>query len=406
MHFRRGDPKGRGDLLEERNVKAYVVIGANYGDEGKGHIVDYLTCKHSVPTVVRFSGGAQAGHTVQTRKERHVFHTFGSGSFAGARTFLDREFIFNPILYLQEFYALRALNWMEDEPTIHPSCRITTISDMLLNQAAERKRGNGRHGSCGIGINETVTRCEDGYFDLRVGDLASMSTFAKKVQAIADGWVSRRAEQLGFTGADLFMYQPEARIIDQFLKDCDRAFNLIDISDRLLDAGDTVFEGAQGLALDEMAEGFPHVTRARTGLTNIVERLDNFDEVEVVYVTRPFFTRHGAGPLKNEVGRLMPDETNITNEWQGSFRFSIMDLQAMVERIAIDFAEILDHKNATRSLALTCYNKVADTIEVETSPGIIEEVRKFNLPHLIARKMFADKIYISEGKLAENVFEG
>jgi hypothetical protein len=110
--------------------------------------------------------------------------------------------------------------------------------------------------------------------------------------------------------------------------------------------------------------------------------------------------------LKNEVGRLMPDETNITNEWQGSFRFSIMDLQAMVERIAIDFAEILDHKNATRSLALTCYNKVADTIEVETSPGIIEEVRKFNLPHLIARKMFADKIYISEGKLAENVFEG
>jgi len=79
--------------------EANVVIGANYGDEGKGAAVDRLATEAGAQClVVRFNGGAQAGHTVETPDgRRHVFSHFGAGSFAGARTFLSRFFVSNPI---------------------------------------------------------------------------------------------------------------------------------------------------------------------------------------------------------------------------------------------------------------------------------------------------------------------
>ena len=85
-------------------MKISVVIGANYGDEGKGLATDYLASQGTKSLVVRFNGGAQAGHTVVTPDGcRHVFHHFGSGVFAEADTFLSKFFIVNPILFRTEF---------------------------------------------------------------------------------------------------------------------------------------------------------------------------------------------------------------------------------------------------------------------------------------------------------------
>ena len=118
---------------------AHVVIGANYGDEGKGLMTDYLVKKHNAEVVVRFNGGAQAGHTVVTPDgQRHVFSHFGSGTLAGARTFLSKHFVANPILFLKEKKVLEELS-----PTkklhnrfmwVDPSVMITTPYDMLINQ--------------------------------------------------------------------------------------------------------------------------------------------------------------------------------------------------------------------------------------------------------------------------------
>src|SRR4051812_30640034 len=88
-------------------MRVSAVIGANYGDEGKGLVTDYLAEEGEGAVVVRFNGGAQAGHTVVTPEgKRHVFHHFGSGTFRKARTHLSRFFISNPALFRPEFEAL------------------------------------------------------------------------------------------------------------------------------------------------------------------------------------------------------------------------------------------------------------------------------------------------------------
>src|SRR6266850_5209509 len=88
---------------------ARVVIGANFGDEGKGLITDYL-CSKGAGIVIRFNGGANAGHTVVTPEgERHVFRHVGSGTFLGVPTFLSQFFVCNPIAFFKERAELLAM---------------------------------------------------------------------------------------------------------------------------------------------------------------------------------------------------------------------------------------------------------------------------------------------------------
>ncbi|HCB15329.1 MAG TPA: adenylosuccinate synthase, partial [Gammaproteobacteria bacterium] len=114
---------------------AQVVIGAQFGDEGKGRWVDYYAAKNSDDgIVIRFNGGAQAGHTVVTPDgRRHVFSHIGSGAFAGAKTFLSRFFVCNPILFLKEREKLAALG-IKPVTGIDPASPVTTPYDMMINQ--------------------------------------------------------------------------------------------------------------------------------------------------------------------------------------------------------------------------------------------------------------------------------
>ena len=83
--------------------KAYAVIGANFGDEGKGLMTDYFCRTNDNPIDIRINGGAQAGHTVCTPEgERHIFSHIGAGYFAGADTYLSEFFIANPMLFVKE----------------------------------------------------------------------------------------------------------------------------------------------------------------------------------------------------------------------------------------------------------------------------------------------------------------
>jgi len=89
---------------------AQVVIGANYGDEGKGLMTDFITSETDKPLVIRHNSSAQAGHTVVAPdSRRHVFHHVGSGAFAGASTFLSQFFVAHPMLLGEELETLEAL---------------------------------------------------------------------------------------------------------------------------------------------------------------------------------------------------------------------------------------------------------------------------------------------------------
>ena len=142
-----------------------IVAGSNWGDEGKGLMTDYFSQKPN-SIVVCSNGGAQRGHTVTTPDAiRHVFHHFGSGTFNRASTYLSEDFIVNPIIFKQEYDELMNLNYVPNT-YINQNCMITTPFDMMANQIIEESRGKNKHGSCGLGIFETIKRYKAGITDM------------------------------------------------------------------------------------------------------------------------------------------------------------------------------------------------------------------------------------------------
>lgn len=350
---------------------ARAVIGAGWGDEGKGVMVDALAAAAPErPTVVRSNGGAQAGHTVRTPDgRRHVFHHLGSGALAGARTHLSRFFVHHPMLFAAEREAVAALG---GETGVSADGRglVTTPWDMLVNQAAERARGGARHGSCGLGFGETIERGQDAGLRLTVADLAAPD-LAGRLQAVRREWVPRRLRALGVA--------PDAReaavladdaVAAVFLEDCRRHLDLVALApDAGLGAGlgaggPVIFEGAQGLLLDQAIGVFPHVTRSHTGLVNVlaVAREAGLDGVEALYVTRAYATRHGAGPLPGALpapeGFEVDDPTNAPNPWQGTIRYAALDLDRLRGAVEAD-GRLADAGglSVTARVAVTCLDQ-------------------------------------------------
>jgi adenylosuccinate synthase len=305
-----------------RTFKA--VIGNGYGDEGKGLITDYLARSNSL--VVRFSGGGQAGHTVVTPEgRRHVFRHVGSGSFRGAATHLSRHFLFDPITLKNEVKALNQLG-VFPKITVDPSARVVTPWDILLNQRTEEARGEARHGSCGQGIGETMKRNLYSPVRFVVSDLFSTWAHSQEKMRTVESYVKSQLKERNLRipeGEEATWWE---KIAQQAALSSLSATVQTDI-DALSTHTDIIFEGSQGLLLDAEYGVFPHVTFARTGLTNIAELIPRADtELHVFFVARSYTTKHGAGPLEDEYltrpDFIQKDATNETNAWQGDFRYA------------------------------------------------------------------------------------
>lgn len=345
-----------------------VVIGSNYGDEGKGLAVDYFAHQNPDAIVVRFNGGAQAGHTVTTHDDRHVFHHFGSGTLNGNTTFLAKEFVTSPIHFRPEHNDLLRYN---PKVVIDANCMVTTPYDMLINQMTENLRANNRHGSCGAGFGETIERHEQG-FNLRIENLASMNHVRYMLQHIKEGFFYKRLLHNGFKDHDQIKeYLPKvdlSLIIDRYINDIEYFLDNVEISSNsFLKGKDIIFEGAQGLALDQFSEDFPHVTRSNTGLLNIIPIIKDIGikKLDVFYMSRVYNTRHGAGPFSHEMAKPVRfvDNTNVHNEWQGSLRIGYLDWTATTTRILKDVTNVPNDIEVNSELFFTCADQV-DTIRV------------------------------------------
>jgi len=362
-----------GGILVKKQIK--VVIGANFGDEGKGLTTEYFAVRHPNTLVVRFNGGAQAAHTVVLPDSReHVFSHFGSGTLDGIPTYLSQFFLINPILYVEEREKLEQK--MKDQRTlpvlyVHRNAFVSTPYDMMINQIAELNRGEDRHGSCGYGISETVVRSEHEKYRISVADLYDSRLLQEKLRSIKEEYVPRRLNELGcrYIPEDYTFGLTSHEVFDAFFHDCDIFKRTVCITDdSILHAFDSiVFEGAQGLLLDQnLIEYSPHITHSNTGIDNVVEIMQNMDfdyEMEVVYVTRSYMTRHGAGPFPTETTdkpyRKMWDLTNVPNPWQGSLRFGILDVDFLHKNVMKDVAKnTLPH--VRNSLMVTCLDQIDD----------------------------------------------
>ncbi len=361
-------------------VAAKVVIGANYGDEGKGLITDYLSAKYGADFVIRFNGGAQAGHTVVTPAGiRHVFSHFSSGTFAGAATYLSQFFVVNPLLYFKERESLEAKCKLMPRVVIHPRCQVTTPYDMMINQTLESYRGADRHGSCGVGFGETIERCLDTRFRIEFSQLSDKEAMREILCRVRDEYLPARCKSLGIPTPPMTDNQ---EIFENFLSDCDLMFHQVethDISVLTMPISSRppvlVFEGAQGLLLDQDMGVFPHVTRSNTGLQNVLQICNDagIGAIEVTYVTRAYLTRHGAGPLDGEVERLsfanVEDQTNTPNTFQGSLRFAPLNQSIIEDAILSDLERDGKGVKIKVGLAVTCLDQTKEFIEIYLGNG-------------------------------------
>lgn len=331
--------------------KCSIVIGSLWGDEGKGHMTDIL-CNTPNTLNIRFNGGAQASHTVVTPEGlRHAFRHFGSGTFAGAKTYLASEFIVNMEAFVLEARELNDKFDLQPTVFVNPDCSVTTPWDVYINQGIETMREGSRHGSCGFGINETVERSKDERYKITVYDLLFEYSLVEKLKLIRDEYVPKRLEkEYGITLEDMPKkygdLMTNSENIDMFIFYKNEFLKRVRVlGDSILSVFDNVvFEGAQGLLLDQGNEKYyPHVTSSNTGIRNVMDILERKKikcELDIYYMSRCYITRHGAGPLANELSsspyQNVSDLTNIPNEFQGSLRYSYLDLDLLGDAIFKD----------------------------------------------------------------------
>ena len=385
--------------------KAYAVIGANFGDEGKGLMTD-LFCRTEGSVInIRSNGGAQAGHTVCTADgKRHIFSHIGSGSFAEADTYLSEYFILNPMLFSKE---LEQLGRDIGKIFIDRRCKVTLPCDMLMNQFVETMRGNSRHGSCGVGIFETIVRSRDNRYALDYDYILKADRDAVRdlIYKINNEYCPKRAAELGITGGaekELMDILANDMLTENYLDDLYAMAAICRGTDeQIIEEYDTaVFEGAQGLMLDQNRKDyFPHLTPSDTGMKNIraiLNRLEKRD-TEVCYVTRSFFTRHGAGRFDTESKAVaeeygLYDKTNAPNEFQGVFRYGWFDLPEFMASLALDKKYIA--KGEKISIAVT---------HLDMTDGMVVCPTGKLMPEDIAYMAMADMLYKVSGETAEDV---
>ncbi len=377
----------------EHEIK--VVIGASYGDEGKGLMTNYFcdeARKADKPCItVLHNGGAQRGHTVAKRDgTRHVFHHLSSGTLSGADTFFADSFILNPLVFRGEYSELCP----DTRIFCSPRCKWSTPFDMMINQIAEDSRGNARHGSCGYGIWETLVRYDSAktvaFPDFILMDLARKREYLKNIRDI---YLPARLSQIGVNSIpdewrEILL---DDNLIENFIEDCVffREHVIFTENSVLENYPYIVFEGAQGLLLNQdLGENERHTTPSFTGAENpvrLITELAGESAVEVCYVTRAYLTRHGAGPFpgeceKSEINSAITDNTNLPNAYQGAIRYGKLDTASLRERIAADFAKFGKIGNCGISVAITHLNETNGQIVTPSgglSPEAIGEMKKY-----------------------------
>ena len=319
-------------------MRTIAVIGKNFGDEGKGFTCSRLASSLKNALIIKHNGGGQAGHTVEDPKGkwRFIHHQIGAGAEYHVPTLFSDSFMPDLFQLGKEVKAFTELFGFRPILYSEKNARVTTVEDVLLNMGAEFARGKNRHGSCGMGIEECVQRNAAGY-GITVEELAGWTKqdLLDRLKQIRKEYTERRAKILGIYPSNPYyeMLNNET-VLENFVIEVKVNVNLLTLVDAdrkwLEEFQHLIFETGQGLLLDQDYEAYaPHLTSSKTGIHNPAVFLEKrgLSLEEAIYVTRPYVTRHGNGPLPCEVKRselpgVGEDLTNRPNEWQGTLRYA------------------------------------------------------------------------------------
>ncbi|MBA3944600.1 MAG: adenylosuccinate synthetase [Herpetosiphonaceae bacterium] len=355
--------------------QAFLTVDLGFGDAGKGAIVDFLACTYASHTVVRYNGGPQAAHRVVTAgpcPQEHVFSQFGSGTLAGSATHLSRFMLLDPLAMVAEEEHLQILGIADAfaRTTIDARALVITPFQRAANRLQELARGDGRHGSCGMGIGETMAdHLQYGTQVLFARDLSNPAVLTTKLrflQAINLTKVQSLLPHLPNTeqvALELDMLRAGdglAWLGDAYRDFATRAHIVAPEHLRtiLQWPGTVIFEGAQGVLLDEWYGFHPHTTWSTTTLAHadcLLEECGYRGEITRLGLTRCYATRHGPGPLVTEDAMLtaaLPDACNSFGPWQRDFRVGWLDLVML--RYALAVVGPLD------ALVVTCLDRLRE----------------------------------------------
>lgn len=286
--------------------KVDVLLGLQWGDEGKGKIVDVLAPKYDV--VARFQGGPNAGHTLEFDGIKHVLHQIPSGIFREkTKNVIGNGVVLDPFVFKTEIEKLQKYN-LNVKANLFISKKATLIlpTHRLLDQAYEKAKGENKIGSTLKGIGPTY-QDKIGRQGLRVGDILS-DKFSEKFQALTDiHFKILKDHDIQYNWSEL-----KAQFLDavSFL----RTFDLIDSEyflNKELEAGSTILaEGAQGALLDIDFGSYPFVTSSNTVTAGACTGLGIAPRHigEVYGIFKAYSTRVGSGPFPTE---LMDDEGEL-----------------------------------------------------------------------------------------------
>jgi len=320
-------------------MKVDVLLGLQWGDEGKGKVVDVLTPRYDV--ITRFQGGPNAGHTLEFNNIKHVLHTIPSGIFRDDKiNVIGNGVVIDPVIFKKEIDGLNSIGIdISKNLYISKKAHLILPSHRVLDAANEAAKGKSKIGSTLKGIGPTYTD-KISRNGLRVGDINL------DFEARYNKLVARHADMLDKLFSweyDLTEYEKEWMEGIELMK----TFNLIDsenfINDCLKQEKSVLAEGAQGTLLDVDFGSYPFVTSSNTtsagACTGLGVGPNRIGEVFGIF--KAYCTRVGAGPfpteLFDETGKELADKGHEYGSTTGrARRCGWLDLVALKYAIMID----------------------------------------------------------------------
>ena len=343
--------------------KIDIVLGLGFGDEGKGNITNALCTKDSL--VIQFNGGHQKGHTVLHNDVDHIFSSFGAGTLKGAASYISEYCTINPLAFMNEYRILESKG-ITPVVYVNKKAMLTTEFDIIYNQTIETQN---HYGTVGVGFGSTVKRNEK-FYHLHAMDIDYPYIFTHRYNNLIHNYYNYSDREKKSVNDQEWL-----EAVEEFKS----KITLINSIDDITDIFDHfVFEGSQGIMLDQHYGFFPNVTRSNTTSQNAFEIINNSDlqfssvPIDTYYVSRAYATKHGAGyngepkiatqytkKIYDAFNKYMiktKDDTNVWNKYQGDFNTGFLILDNLKYAINCDK---IHNKSQNYNVIFTCMDHLS-----------------------------------------------
>ncbi|MCH2224099.1 MAG: adenylosuccinate synthase [Crocinitomicaceae bacterium] len=281
-------------------MKVDVLLGLQWGDEGKGKIVDVLTPKYDI--IARFQGGPNAGHTLEFEGIKHVLHTIPSGIFRdGVMNVIGNGVVIDPVIFKGELEKLSPFNLdIKSRLVISKKAHLILPTHKLLDQASEEAKGKNKIGSTLKGIGPTYMD-KTGRNGLRIGDIHSPN-FQEKYDQLVEKHKVMLDRFEGFSYDISTLEEPWLQAVSE-LKELTAIDSEQYLNDAMKAGKKILAEGAQGTMLDIDFGTYPFVTSSNTVTAGTCTGLGIAPTKigDVIGIFKAYCTRVGSGPFPTEL---------------------------------------------------------------------------------------------------------